>query len=167
MPANSSAPEANKNSSDPSFEMSLAELEEIVSQLEAGEKPLDESLTLYERGVAALKRCHTILDKAEKRIKILVKSSTGEPQVKDADIPMAGAGKKASSRRVPAEAQRASATEDSGEDEASAAEIENSVKQSVDSEPKTRQNPGASSKPKPPPTHGNPDAGGSLFGRTE
>lgn len=66
------------------FEQSLAELEEIVAQLEAGEKPLDESLTLYEKGVAALKRCHAILDTAEKRIRTLVKDADGEVSLRDA-----------------------------------------------------------------------------------
>ena len=69
-----------------SFEDSLAELEQIVSQLEAGERPLDESLALYEKGVAALKQCHLILDKAEKRIRRLVKGPDGEPVLQDDEL---------------------------------------------------------------------------------
>ena len=69
----------------PSFEAQLADLEEIVRQLEAGEKPLDESLALYERGVAALKACHGVLDRAEKRIRVLVKHAGGEPHLEEAD----------------------------------------------------------------------------------
>ncbi len=65
------------------FEDSLAELEKIVSELEAGERPLDESLALYERGMASLKQCHQILDKAEKRIRLLVQGPAGEPQLQD------------------------------------------------------------------------------------
>ena len=65
------------------FESSLAELEDIVAQLEAGEKPLDESLALYEKGVAALQRCHAMLDQAEKRIRLLVKGPQGEPALRE------------------------------------------------------------------------------------
>ncbi|HYF49317.1 MAG TPA: exodeoxyribonuclease VII small subunit [Planctomycetota bacterium] len=75
----------------PCFEDCLGELEQIVAQLEAGEKPLDESLALYEKGVAALKRCHEMLDKAEQRIRLLVRGPGGAPLLKEAEIqPAAG-----------------------------------------------------------------------------
>ncbi|MFH0937824.1 MAG: exodeoxyribonuclease VII small subunit [Planctomycetota bacterium] len=76
-------PTATDNQGEKSFENCLAELEEIVAQLEVGAKPLDESLTLYERGIASLKSCHAILDKAEKRIRLLVKGPNGEPLVRE------------------------------------------------------------------------------------
>lgn len=66
-----------------SFEKTLAELEEIVQQLEEGDKPLDQSIALYERGVRALKTCHAVLDQAEQRIKTLVKDAGGKPALKD------------------------------------------------------------------------------------
>jgi exodeoxyribonuclease VII small subunit len=62
-----------------------------VQQLEAGELPLEESLQLFEQGVGALKRCHAILDKAEKRIRLLIKGPDGEPQLQDANLPAAPA----------------------------------------------------------------------------
>lgn len=67
------------------FEDRLAELEEIVRLLETGDKPLDESLALYERGVKALKQCHGILNQAEKRLKELVTGPDGKPMLKDLD----------------------------------------------------------------------------------
>jgi exodeoxyribonuclease VII small subunit len=67
----------------PAFEAALAELEDIVQQLEAGEKSLDESLKLYERGVAALRACHQLLDQAEQRIRKLVAGPGGQPLVQD------------------------------------------------------------------------------------
>ena len=76
------ANQKNSDSKPASFEDSLRELEEIVSQLEAGERPLDESLALYEKGVAALKNCHTVLDKAEKRIRMLVQTGDEETALK-------------------------------------------------------------------------------------
>jgi exodeoxyribonuclease VII small subunit len=70
-----------------SFEALLAEVETVVAQLEAGEKPLEESLALYEKGVAALRRCHAVLDQAEKRIHLLVKGPNGEPLLRQENAP--------------------------------------------------------------------------------
>ena len=57
---------------DKSFEQSLAELEEVIAKLESGEIPLDESIELYERGIASFRRCGDLLREAEKRIELLV-----------------------------------------------------------------------------------------------
>ena len=50
------------------FEAALAELEQIVDQLEKGAVALDESIRLYERGEALKKRCDELLKNAEMRI---------------------------------------------------------------------------------------------------
>jgi exodeoxyribonuclease VII small subunit len=68
------------------FEKSLETLERIVGQLEAGEKPLDESLALYEQGVSALKQCHEQLDHAEQRIRLLVRTANGSPVLREAAL---------------------------------------------------------------------------------
>jgi len=54
-----------------SFEASLAELETIVRDMEAGQLPLEESLAAYERGAALLKHCQEALGAAEQKLKIL------------------------------------------------------------------------------------------------
>lgn len=59
------------------FEQSIDELERVVKQLESGELPLEESLLLFERGVALSESCRKQLEAAEARIEILVKRSTG------------------------------------------------------------------------------------------
>ena len=46
----------------------MARLEEIVAQLEAGDHPLAESLSLYEEGAKLMKQCVTMLDKAEQKV---------------------------------------------------------------------------------------------------
>ncbi|NCO58662.1 MAG: exodeoxyribonuclease VII small subunit [Nitrospirae bacterium CG18_big_fil_WC_8_21_14_2_50_70_55] len=61
-----------------SFEKSLTRLEAIVARLERGELPLEESLTLYEEGVALVKGCTHRLDEAERRVERLVTSASGE-----------------------------------------------------------------------------------------
>ena len=65
------------------FEASLNQLETIVKQLEAGELPLEESLKLFEKGVALSRECRERLNEAERRIERLMKDSDGNPVVSE------------------------------------------------------------------------------------
>lgn len=67
------------------FEASLAQLETIVKQLEQGDLPLEESLKLFEKGVALTRECRERLNEAERRIEILMKDSEGQPAVSELD----------------------------------------------------------------------------------
>jgi exodeoxyribonuclease VII small subunit len=58
-------------SESPSFEQALAELEQILRDLEDGTTTLDESLARYERGVGLLKSCYAQLQAAEQKIALL------------------------------------------------------------------------------------------------
>jgi exodeoxyribonuclease VII small subunit len=51
------------------YEEALAELEEIVSALEAEQNQLDESIRLFERGQALAARCSELLEAAELKVK--------------------------------------------------------------------------------------------------
>lgn len=51
-----------------SFEMAYAELEQIIGKLDQGSLPLEESVTLFERGRKLTEHCQTLLDKAELRV---------------------------------------------------------------------------------------------------
>ena len=51
-----------------SFETALKQLEEIVTKLERGDVPLEESIAIYERGEALKKRCEALLAQAEERV---------------------------------------------------------------------------------------------------
>jgi exodeoxyribonuclease VII small subunit len=63
---------SDQNSPDqPSFEVSLAELEAIVHDLEEGQLGLAEALARYEQGVKHLKHCHQLLQDAERKIDLL------------------------------------------------------------------------------------------------
>lgn len=53
------------------FEQALARLEQIVAQLEDGRVDLADSLARYEEGVRLLRQCHTLLERAERRIEVL------------------------------------------------------------------------------------------------
>ena len=55
----------------PSFELSLAELESIVQDLEEGQLGLADALTRYEQGVKHLKHCYLLLQEAERKIELL------------------------------------------------------------------------------------------------
>ena len=61
-----------------SFEQAIKELTGIVEQIEQGEISLQDSLGQYERGMALIKQCRTILQKAEKRIEKISKEQEPE-----------------------------------------------------------------------------------------
>lgn len=54
------------------LEKSLAELEAIVTQLEAGDLPLEASLRQFERGVGLSRDCQAALKAAEQRVQALM-----------------------------------------------------------------------------------------------
>ena len=60
------------------FEKALEELETTVDKLEKGKMTLKESLDLFERGIKLAKYLRTELEKAEKKVEILLKDETGE-----------------------------------------------------------------------------------------
>jgi len=69
-----------------SFEEAIGELGSIVGRIEQGRIPLQDSLTQYERGMALIKHCQAILQKAEKRIEKI--SETEAKTQQDAeDVP--------------------------------------------------------------------------------
>jgi exodeoxyribonuclease VII small subunit len=55
-----------------SFESAFVELETILTRLDSGDLPLDESVALYERGRRLALRCQTLLDAAELRVSRLM-----------------------------------------------------------------------------------------------
>ena len=64
----------------PTFEKSMARLEEIVALLERGDTPLEEALKLFEEGSALIRSCGSMLEKAEQVVVRLVKGADGEPE---------------------------------------------------------------------------------------
>jgi exodeoxyribonuclease VII small subunit len=64
----------NKKNKKENFEDSLNNLEAIVSQLEKGELPLDESITKFEQGISMYNECKDFLSTAENKIKVLTDS---------------------------------------------------------------------------------------------
>ena len=62
-----------------SFEEALRALEGVVRNLESGDVPLDESISLYERGEELRKACQARLDAAQARIEKIVQGADGKP----------------------------------------------------------------------------------------
>jgi len=61
-----------------SFEEAIKELTDIVGKIEQGKIPLQDSLEQYEKGMALIKHCKGILEKAEKRIEKITKEENSE-----------------------------------------------------------------------------------------
>lgn len=59
------------------FEDAMKELEDIVKRLESGDLSLEESLKIFEEGIALSRYCFKKLEQAEKRVSILIKDEKG------------------------------------------------------------------------------------------
>ena len=75
---------AKKHEQPKSFEAALAELEEILAQIESGEVGLEQSLIRYERGNFLIQHCQSVLNSAEKQIEVLSRDAEG--QIKSAPL---------------------------------------------------------------------------------
>lgn len=64
---------------DMTFEQAMAELEQVVGQLERGDVPLEESINLYKRGDALKKHCEAKLKSAEEKVAAIQLDASGEP----------------------------------------------------------------------------------------
>lgn len=66
-----------------SFEENFSRLEKILEKLESEEVTLEETIKLYEEGLALTKYCYDKLNDAELRIKEINKTLKGVPEIKD------------------------------------------------------------------------------------
>jgi exodeoxyribonuclease VII small subunit len=65
---------AKKNTTDSvsaSFEEAMAELEQLVAKMEAGELALEASVAAYKRGAELVKYCAAQLEQVERQVKVL------------------------------------------------------------------------------------------------
>lgn len=68
------------------FEQALAELEEIVRKLEAGEAKLDEAIEAYQRGAALKQHCEAKLREAQAKVDQIQFTAEGAVEIKPAEI---------------------------------------------------------------------------------
>ena len=66
-----------------SFEAAMERLEKITADLSREGITLEESLTLYEEGVALARICNQCLEDTERKIKTLQISASGEVEERD------------------------------------------------------------------------------------
>ena len=59
------------------YENAMKELEDIVARMERGELKLEESLQLFERGMALTEQCRKMLESAELKVKNLLEKNSG------------------------------------------------------------------------------------------
>jgi len=76
------------------FEQAMARLEAIVTELEKGDLPLDDSLRIFEEGIRLSKTCLKMLEDAERKVEILVQEKDGRRRLQafsltdqDPDVP--------------------------------------------------------------------------------
>ena len=72
---------------DLTFEECLTRLEQIVAALESGNLPLEESLKVFEEGVALARHCGRYLEEAERRIEVLAKDEGGTTTTRPFAVP--------------------------------------------------------------------------------
>ena len=71
MPKNSIASASADPAVPASFEEAMAELAQLVTQMEAGQLPLEASVAAYARGSELVKYCASQLEKVEAQVKVL------------------------------------------------------------------------------------------------
>ena len=62
-----------------SFEEAMKALEAVVNRLESGDVPLEESISLYERGAALKAHCQAKLREAEEKVAQITLDGDGKP----------------------------------------------------------------------------------------
>jgi exodeoxyribonuclease VII small subunit len=79
----------SKKPKESGFEGALAELEQLVAGMEAGNMPLEEALRSFERGVALTRECQAALQAAQQRVQVLTQRAAGA-SLEDFEAPAAG-----------------------------------------------------------------------------
>lgn len=69
---------ADEDKDNINLEDALAELEDITNQIEEGDLSLDESLALFEQGIALTRLCSSKLETARQKIEKLVEDNKTE-----------------------------------------------------------------------------------------
>ena len=60
------------------LEKSLADLEQLVEELESGDLPLEKAMKKFEEGIKLTRGCQSALKEAEQKVEILLKSAGAE-----------------------------------------------------------------------------------------
>ena len=75
-----------KDPKDMTFEEAMAELEQVVRQLEDGRVPLEQAIGSYERGAALKARCDDMLKGAKLKVEEIYKNKEGVIETKPSEL---------------------------------------------------------------------------------
>ena len=67
-----------KTEPDPNFEETLAKLEKLIANLEAGDLSLEESLSGFKHGIELTRQCQAALDNAQQTVELLTNNQDEE-----------------------------------------------------------------------------------------
>ncbi len=68
------------------LEKALADLENLVKELESGELPLEKAMKKFEEGIKLTRGCQTALKEAEQKVEILLQSAGGEESLEEFEV---------------------------------------------------------------------------------
>lgn len=68
------------------LEKSLADLENLVEELESGDLPLETAMKKFEEGIKLTRGCQTALKEAEQKVEILLQSAGGEESLENFEV---------------------------------------------------------------------------------
>jgi exodeoxyribonuclease VII small subunit len=75
------------NPADLDFEQAVDAVERIIEKIESGEVGLEQSIAEYERGVALIRRCRQVLERAEQRVEELTGQILADAAARATDGP--------------------------------------------------------------------------------
>ena len=81
------SPKPTKDVEEIGFDEVLERLRDAVRKLEAGHSSLEDSLRIYEDGVRLARAGHALIDRAEKRVELLVREGRDGPVTAPLDPP--------------------------------------------------------------------------------
>ena len=106
-------PQGRRRSADePGFDDVIERLRVVVERLEGGKLSLEQSLAAYEEGVALARRGHALLDRAEKRVELLVRAGSSGIEVEPFEVPADGGEDEAGNGRSGEEGEGEEAKDD-------------------------------------------------------
>ena len=68
------------------LEKALADLENLVEELESGELPLEKAMKKFEEGIKLTRGCQAALKEAEQKVEILLKGAGGEESLEEFEV---------------------------------------------------------------------------------
>ncbi len=68
------------------FEDAFSQMQVVITQLERGELPLDQTIAAFERGMQLAKRCNALLDAAQLRVQVLESEDGASLTLHDVEV---------------------------------------------------------------------------------